>query len=156
MSPLHAVRRRFRYHAWATRRLAEAVAQTPASGALRPLAHLLVADRVWLLRLQGEPTEAVALWPDLNAGGCDSLAARNAEAYASALGALTEADLHATVTFRTSTGATYETAVEDVLDHVLLHAAHHRGQVNAALRAAGAEPPGIDFIVWVRAGEPTP
>lgn len=154
MLPLDALRRRFRYHTWAMRTQGEALVQTPDPAALRLFAHTLVADRVWLLRLRGESTEAVVLWPDLDAAGSVALAHRNADAYAAYLGRLTEADLVATATYRTSKGAAHETAVADVLDHVLLHAAHHRGQINAALRAAGAEPPWVDFIAWVRAGEP--
>lgn len=155
MSELSSVRRRFRYHAWATHSLVEAVARSPGA-ALRPLAHALVADRVWLLRLRVEPTEGLALWPDHDAPACRALAQRNAEAYADYLDALPEAALDTTIAYRNSSGRTYETAVRDVLDHVLLHAAHHRGQTNTALRASGAEPPWVDFIVWVRAGEPAP
>lgn len=155
MSKLDGFRRRFRYHAWATRTLADALATTPAPAALRPFAHALTADRVWLLRLRGEPAEAVALWPDLDAEGCQNLARRNADAYAAFLAALPEEALDDPATYRNSTGTAYETAVADVLEHVLLHAAHHRGQANAALRAAGAEPPWVDFVAWVRAGEPS-
>ena len=152
MDRLDSLRRRFRYHAWATATLAGAVTDVPS--ALRPLAHALVADRVWLLRLRGEPTGGVALWPDLDADGCRALARRNAAAYAEVLAA--PPDLDAAVAYATSSGAAYETAVGDILDHVLLHAAHHRGQTNAALRAAGAEPPWVDFVAWVRQGEPEP
>lgn len=156
MADLAPFRRRFRYHAWATGLLTEAVGQRPSSGARRPLGHALVADRIWLLRLRGEPTNGLVLWPELDAAGCRALAHRNAEAYAEYLGALSEATLDETVAYQNSKGATYETAVRDVLDHILLHAAHHRGQANAALRAAGAEPPWVDYIAWVRAGEPSP
>ena len=152
MSDLDSLRRRFRYHAWATATLADAVGDVP--GALRPLAHALVADRVWLLRLEGEPTAGIDLWPDLDADGCRALARRNAEAYARFLdGPL---DLGALAAYRTSGGAAHETPTRDVLDHVLLHASHHRGQANAALRAAGTAPPWVDVIAWVRQGEPDP
>jgi uncharacterized damage-inducible protein DinB len=39
---------------------------------------------------------------------------------------------------------------------VILHSAHHRAQVNARLRDLGAEPPAIDFIVWLWLGRPKP
>lgn len=156
MSPLDRVRRRFRYHAWATAALAEALQQAPAEAALRPFAHALTADRVWLLRLRGEPTDGVALWPTLDGASCAALARRNADAYAAYLAPLAPDALERPVAYQTSQGAPHQTAVGDVLDHVLLHAAHHRGQVNAALRAAGAEPPPLDLIAWLRAGEPTP
>jgi uncharacterized damage-inducible protein DinB len=32
---------------------------------------------------------------------------------------------------------------------VIIHSAHHRAQVNARLRDLGAEPPAIDYIVWL-------
>ena len=154
MDVLASLRRRFRYHTWATATLAEVVADAGDPLALRPLAHALTADRVWLLRLRGQPSEGVALWPDLDAEGCRSLARRNAEAYAELLASTDDPD--ATVTYETTDGVAHETAVGDVLDHVLFPAAHHRGQASAALRADGTAPPWVDFIAWVRQGEPAP
>ena len=155
VSLLHSFRRRFRYHEWAMATLADALLTADAA-ARRPFAHVLAADRVWLLRLRGEPPEEAALWPDLDAPACQSLARRNADAYAAYLARLDDALLERPVAYRNSRGAAYETPVSDVLDHVLLHASHHRGQTNAALRAAGAEPPHVDWIAWLRAGEPAP
>lgn len=37
---------------------------------------------------------------------------------------------------------------------VASHSTHHRGQVVAALRAHGVEPPLVDFIAWVWLGKP--
>ena len=75
MSPLDAVRRRFRHHAWAGSTLARALFDTPAPAALRPFAHALVADRVWHARLTGAPTAGVELWPDADAEACRALVA---------------------------------------------------------------------------------
>jgi uncharacterized damage-inducible protein DinB len=47
------------------------------------------------------------------------------------------------------------TVGETVLQ-VAMHSQHHRGQVNRQLRALGAEPPTVDFIVWVWLGRPAP
>lgn len=158
--PADALRRRFRYHAWANARLADALGGAPPEAARRPLAHALTADRVWLLRLHGEPTEGVALWPALDGAGCRALARRNAEAWevfltpgGEPLGA---AALHAPTDYANSRGERFDTAVGDVLEHVLLHAAYHRGQVAAALRADGQTPPATDLVVWLRLGEPGP
>jgi len=46
----------------------------------------------------------------------------------------------------TTTG---ETALQ-----VAMHSAHHRGQVNTRLRELGAEPPTVDYIVWLWSGRP--
>lgn len=135
--------------------LADALVEVNAPTALRPLAHALTADRVWLLRLCEEATAGAVLWPDLDATACRALARRNADDYATYLGHLDDDDLDGVVAYRTSRGAAHENTIADVLDHVLIHASHHRGQANAALRAMGFEPPHVDFIAWLRAGEPT-
>jgi uncharacterized damage-inducible protein DinB len=51
-----------------------------------------------------------------------------------------------------SKGEPWRSAVGDVLDHVLLHGAYHRGQIASDLRAAGCEPAYTDFIHAVRSG----
>ena len=145
--------RRFQFHAWATARLVDALPAAGAEAARSPLAHALVADDVWLRRLQGQSTHGVDLWPDLDAAACRALARRNADGYARYLRQLGDADER--VRYTNSTGAAFDTAVGDVLDHVLLHAAHHRGQTSAALRQAGIAPPPVDFVAWVRAGAPS-
>jgi uncharacterized damage-inducible protein DinB len=42
--------------------------------------------------------------------------------------------------------------VEDVLTHVLLHSAYHRGQIASQMRAGGEEPAYTDFIHATRQG----
>jgi uncharacterized damage-inducible protein DinB len=148
-------RRRFRYHTWATGQLAGALDDTEAHERARAyLAHAATADRVWLLRLRGEPTDGVALWPTLPPDGVRSLARLNADAWAAFLAGIDGRGLARTAAYTNTRGEAFETVVGDVLDHVLLHGAYHRGQAAAALRAAGTAPAGTDFIVWVRAGEP--
>ena len=154
MTPVEHFRRRFLYHTWATHRLADALEDTEAHEPARaPLAHACTADRVWLLRLRGASTDGVALWPALPPDGVRALARLNAETYAAYLGALTDADLAQTVRYTNTKGEPFETAVDDILDHVLLHHAYHRGQTAAALRTAGVAPPATDYIVWVREEE---
>lgn len=154
MAPLDALRRRFSHHAWAGARLADAVDATPAAEALRPLAHALAADRFWHRRLTAGETAGLEVWPALDAAGCRALLAETTADWQAFLSSAP--DLGATVAYRTTEGEPFESRVGDVLDHVLLHAAHHRGQANAALRAAGAVPPWLDLIAWVRLGEPAP
>jgi uncharacterized damage-inducible protein DinB len=47
------------------------------------------------------------------------------------------------------------TNVKETALQVLLHTAHHRGQVNARLRELGAEPPMVDYIAWLWMGRPS-
>ena len=49
-------------------------------------------------------------------------------------------------------GEPLQSPLGDILSHVPIHGQHHRGQVNAELRAHGIAPPAIDFIFASRAG----
>ncbi|MBS1808213.1 MAG: hypothetical protein JST84_08485 [Acidobacteria bacterium] len=42
----------------------------------------------------------------------------------------------------------------ETLQQVTMHSAYHRGQANARLREVGAEPPSVDFIMWIWLGKP--
>ncbi len=44
---------------------------------------------------------------------------------------------------------------DTVLD-LVIHTAHHRGQLNTRLRELNGEPPLVDYVVWVGQGRPTP
>jgi len=46
------------------------------------------------------------------------------------------------------------TRLGETIFQVAMHSAYHRGQVNRRLRELGAEPPLVDYIVWVWLGRP--
>lgn len=142
--------RLFRYNVWANDRLVERLG-THAEP-LRIAAHSLTAERIWMMRLNNERVNGAPIWPALSAEACTRLASANAAAYRAFVDALDEDGLGRPVRYRNSKGAEYRTAIGDVLTHVLLHSAYHRGQAATALRAAGAEPPVTDFIAFVREG----
>ncbi|HUF09224.1 MAG TPA: DinB family protein [Rhodothermales bacterium] len=48
------------------------------------------------------------------------------------------------------------TLLGETLFQVAAHSTYHRGQVNRRLRELGAEPPLLDYIVWVWRGRPQP
>jgi len=146
------LRRLFAYEAWANRRTLDALAAAPAPppAALAWMAHLVGAGRLWLGRLLDEPPAVV--WPALDLAGCraewDHLDLR----WRAYLAALTPAALAGEVSYVNSKGEPWSSRVDDVLTHVILHGAYHRGQIAADLRAAGAAPPYTDFIEAVRRG----
>ncbi|MEW6128653.1 MAG: DinB family protein [Acidobacteriota bacterium] len=47
-----------------------------------------------------------------------------------------------------------KTTIGETAMQVVLHSMYHRGQVNARLRALGAEPPMTDYIAWIWLGRP--
>ena len=145
------VRRLFAHLEWADRRTLDALrgAATPPPRALELFAHILGAEHNWLARIEKRPPSA-PVWPAPTVDDCERLMKETHAAWEEFLAACTEAELARTVHYANSAGAEFDSRVEDILLHVCLHGANHRGQVNALLRAAGAEPLASDYIAYVR------
>jgi uncharacterized damage-inducible protein DinB len=138
---------------WADLRLLEALqdAEVPPATLAR-MAHVLAAEEIWLERLQGRDAKGLEVWPAHDLATCQARATRLHAAWTAFIRALDPEAASAEVPYHTSTGAPQRHSVSDMVTHVMLHGAHHRGQIAADLRAAGGVPPNVDFMGWVRAG----
>lgn len=149
--------RRLRYEGWAQATLLghlEAATNAP-DAAWRVLDHVVGTGENWLARLEGRAPE-LAIWPALapaERGRWTGELARRWERFHAAVGP--DGWLE-TATYRNSSGVEYTTTRLDVLQHVLLHAHYHRGQVALLLRQAGIDPPWVDPIAWTRLPPGTP
>jgi uncharacterized damage-inducible protein DinB len=162
---LDHLRRMARYNRWANRRLYAACARLPEAEYLRPrqaffgslhgtLSHILVADWIWLDRLEGRPPRGLALdhrpFADL-----ESLrVAREAEdaRIIELVDGLGEAALAEDLIYRTvSTPQTeMRTPRHLCLLHMLNHQTHHRGQAHDQLSQTEVAPPPLDLIFYLR------
>lgn len=146
--------RLFAHARWADRAVGRALAAPgvaeaiPAAVAL--FAHVVTAERLYLARIRGEDPWPQDFWPELAPAAALAEAERTAEAYAALLSGLDAAGLARAARYRTSRGVEHATPIGDLLSHVVLHGAHHRGQIAALLREAGVEPPVVDFIAFAR------
>ena len=118
--------------------------------AVRLYAHVLGTERVWYLRLQKQDWTAQKVWPTLPLDSCAALASENATAYAKYLDSISEADLAKDIPYKNSQGDSFTNTAGDILLHVALHGAHHRGQIATTLRRVGIEPPVLDYIRFAR------
>jgi uncharacterized damage-inducible protein DinB len=149
-------RRLFSHMYWADHQLVALLHASPEArtpDVLRLFSHALAAERVWLLRLRGEESAAQPIWPEYTLDALTSLAAENASAYARLLEDAGRAPA-GEIVYRNSQGVEFRSAVADVLLHVAVHGAYHRGQIAAAVRAAGGVPVNTDFITYARSIAP--
>jgi uncharacterized damage-inducible protein DinB len=150
-------RQHLRYSTWASRRLLDAAQKldseqlhrdlgVPNKSVHGTLAHILMADRVWLARVSGrvlanpmEQTEAIeAEWP------------RVLEQWETRANTLTDNDLTQVIAYKNLKGSPFETPLAQIVMHVVNHATMHRGQVMAMFRQLGVAPPETDLIVFYR------
>ena len=115
------------------------------------MAHTLSAQKLWLERILRQP-QSLPVWPSSTVEECAALVDSMAVAWKEFLDRLPADGFDAKVEYRNSKGEAWSSRVEDVLMHVLLHSAYHRGQVALEMRSAGLEPAYTDFIHAVRQG----
>jgi uncharacterized damage-inducible protein DinB len=146
------LRRLFAYDAWANRETLtslRAMEAERAASAARLLAHVAATKHLWLARIRGEPAP-MPVWPELDLQGvAAALADADARwhAYVALLG---PAELSRVVPYVNSKAEAWNSSVDDILDHVLLHGHYHRGQIASLVRAAGGMPAYTDYIHAVR------
>lgn len=152
------------YNAWANQRLYDVAAQLSDAdyradrkaffGSLhRTLNHLMVGDRIWMHRFDGEGETYVALDLVLYDDFASLRAAREAEdarivRYAEGL---TQAHIDGVLEYRNTQGQAFVTPLAPALDHFFNHQTHHRGQAHALITAAGVTPLPLDLLAWMRA-----
>jgi len=153
MDLLDHLRRQFAYDDWANREVLAAL-RASAHPAARPrqlLAHILSAERLWLERILEQP-QSLPVWPDFTFDQCEAQLTELSRLWREFLVQLSDAGLSKKITYKNSKGEPWTSTVEDILTHVLLHSAYHRGQIASLVRAGGDQPAYTDYIHAVRQG----
>lgn len=153
MGLLEHLRRQFAYDTWANREVLAGL-RASARATERPLqllAHILSAERLWLERIREQP-QSLPVWPDFSVDECEWQIAELTQLWREFFDALPVAGLAEKVTYTNSKGEPWTSSVEDILTHVVLHSAYHRGQIASQVRAGGEQPAYTDFIHAARQG----
>jgi uncharacterized damage-inducible protein DinB len=144
-------RRLFAYDDWANQEVIKGLQKTVPPRSVKFMAHLLAAERLWLERLKGQP-QTLPVWPDLTLAQCQAQADELPPLWKGYLDENAETGLSRPIQYQNSKGEPWNSVISDILMHVIMHSAYHRGQIAADMRAAGATPAYTDFIHAVRQG----
>jgi uncharacterized damage-inducible protein DinB len=106
---------------------------------------------LWLERLQLEK-QTHPVWPDFTLAQCKLEIAGLHERWKAYLASLTEEELSRSLTYQNSKGESWTNVKRDIVMHVVMHSAYHRGQSATDMRSAGFTPAYTDFIHGVRQG----
>jgi uncharacterized damage-inducible protein DinB len=139
------------YDDWANREVLAMLGKTGGQPArsVQLMAHIFSAERLWLERLQLQK-QSLPVWPEFSLQQCEAQAAELPGLWRGYLDR--NADLARPVGYKNSKGEPWTSPAEDVLLHVVMHSAYHRGQIASDMRAAGFTPASTDFIHAVRQG----
>jgi len=125
-------------------------ASAPPERSVKWMAHIVAAEQLWLARiLQRE--SPLPVWPQLSIDRCEQQVRELAQSWKDYLAAGSDL-LEQTVAYKNSKGEPWTSALQDILTHVFMHSAYHRGQIAADMRQSGHTPAYTDFIHSVRQG----
>ncbi|HYQ88902.1 MAG TPA: DinB family protein [Candidatus Binatia bacterium] len=152
MDLLGHFQRQFAYDAWANEQaLASLREGAPPERSLRYMAHIVAAEWLWMGRIKLWKQE-FPVWPEWTRQQCEAQAGKLPPLWQDLIRGIRPAGFDQPTSYTNSKGEVWASALGDILTHVLLHSAHHRGQIAADLRAAGLTPATTDYIHAVRQG----
>jgi uncharacterized damage-inducible protein DinB len=153
MTMLEHIGSLFSYDGWANREVLDSMRalDAPPARSTELLAHIVSAERLWLERLLAE-RQTLPVWPLFNLDQIKLQIEDLPGLWKNYLTSLGEAGLSASLTYKNTKGETFTSRKQDILLHVIMHSAYHRGQIAADMRAAGFSPASTDFIHAVRLG----
>ncbi|MEP7075951.1 MAG: DinB family protein [Acidobacteriota bacterium] len=143
-------RKLFTYDKWAIGRSLGSIDASRQSAAALLLSHILLAEKIWLTRLRGEDSSHIPTFEELRLGECETMADDLCSGYLEFIDSLTEADLARLITYKNTKGIEFITPVREILIHVGLHGAYHRGQIAWIVRAGGGTAVNTDYITSTR------
>ncbi|MDB5285328.1 MAG: hypothetical protein JWR05_277 [Mucilaginibacter sp.] len=144
--------RLFNYDQFANTQINELILKTNKGGKpVQLMAHLLSAEQLWLTRCKGINTSGISSWPNWEANSFESIIESNHNEWISFLNALSESDFDKIIHYQNSTGDDFETALCDILAHVINHGTHTRAQIGQHLkRNENDKLPITDYSYYLR------
>jgi uncharacterized damage-inducible protein DinB len=123
----------------------------PFQKALNIFGHMIAAREMWLSRLDASAAPPANLFPqDAKLAELPRQLEAMERGWAGYFDRLDEAELARVVSYRTSQGESYRSAVLDILTQLYGHSLYHRGQIASLVRAADGTPAMTEFIFWTR------
>lgn len=143
----------YEYEKWANKLIIKTLWEAdsnPTEHAERLMNHILAAQRVWYYRIIAQKT-SVKPWDTFEVKEWENIIDNTNNLYANHISDVPEDEfMTRMVRYENTKGEYFETPMVDILQHVLLHSAYHRGQIVADMKAYVDELPRTDYIFYVR------
>ena len=108
---------------------------------LKRMSHILLGEQAWFQRIRGEVPDR-QIWRTFDVDALKVLQKHHRSIYEELL----LGELDRVIDYQRFTGEKYQSPVSDILLHLSLHGAHHRGQMATHASSAGVSPINTDFI----------
>lgn len=141
----------FTYEEWANCRVLEAFLQVknPPERAVQLMSHMLAAQQIWYNRLT-QQVVPINVWGVFPSEQLLELMTENAQKFRAFINTLPNDSFDAVISYTNTKGEPFTSTIRQILTHLQLHAAYHRGQIIQLLKPHFADPIPTDYIFYVR------
>ena len=144
---INGLNRLVAYTCWANRTWLDFVHSRAAKDEFLTMmiSHIYLAEQIWFQRVYGEETRN-DVFSTLTKVELEEMAPRLTERYAEQL----ESELERTLHYKRLNGEPMESTLLDILNHLVTHGSHHRGQMARHASQGGLNPPETSYITYSR------
>ncbi len=151
MSERDILLRTIEYDFWANKLVSNTIISSGcAEKALSLFGHILYAQRIWYGRLTSSDISYIEVFPQENISVLQQWMPKIYTLWKQFLAEITKVELDKIIEYKNSVGTKYTATTSDILNHVFLHSAYHRGQIALVLRNENIVPPITDFMAFTR------
>ena len=142
----------FEYNDWANNKILKTITENKITNQkiFSLFSHIIIAQILWLNRINKETYEFKDFWQMLNPGEMNMLSRKSTLDWESFIKRQTEKDLQMEISYVNSKGNRYKNTLSQIMTHVINHSTYHRAQIAALLRTENITPPLTDYIDFFR------
>lgn len=142
------------YEKWALQKIIKSVSEIkwlePDDKIIVLISHILLAQQVWLQRLTKKEV-IKSVWENLSIQEMEDVLIDNLNNFISYVDKISTDQLESELTYSNIKGdMTFTNTISEILSHLSIHSAYHRGQVVQLLKETGVPLPSTDYIVYCR------
>ncbi len=141
----------FAYEAWANKEIAECLVnldKLPEKG-LSLMSHIIDANILWLCRIKNI-VSVIAVWKSYPKSEILFELEKSSSDLIDYVSKISESSLEEIINYKNTKGESFNSSLIDILTHLAIHSAYHRGQIIILIKPFVTDLPYTDFIHYMR------
>ncbi len=139
------------YDTWANKEISDCLIklEEPPEKSLSLMSHIINARIIWLNRLKSLSTD-ISVWQLYAKSELDRVLEKSSGDLYEFLNSVPEKDLQSEIVYTNTKGESFRSSINEILTHLIIHSAYHRGQIISDLKQIMKTLPFTDYIYFVR------
>jgi uncharacterized damage-inducible protein DinB len=141
----------FEYEKWANNEIVnslQTLSDEPEK-AMSIMSHIINAQIRWLSRIKNIPPES-EVWQSYSQSEIKDVLKKSSHDLSHFLNSISDSDLERKITYVNTKGDSFVSSLKEILTHLAVHSAYHRGQIIILIKPVVKTLPYTDYIYFAR------